>query len=91
MIVRERISTVQQGSDRYFTGSVRVDPRFQPKEPSRVSGAYVTFEPGARSAWHTHPLGQNLIVTAGTGWVQDWNGEKQELKAGRRGLDAHRA
>jgi 4-carboxymuconolactone decarboxylase len=71
-----------KGSDQYFTGSVRVDPLFQPKEPSRVSGAYVTFEPGARSAWHTHPLGQTLVVTAGTGWVQEWNGEKREIRPG---------
>ena len=66
----------------YFTGSVRVDPLFQRKAPSRVSGGSVTFEPGARSAWHTHPLGQTLIVTAGTGWVQQEGGPKQEIKPG---------
>ena len=69
-----------KGSEQYFTGSVRVDPLFQPKEPSSISGTYVTFEPGARSAWH--PLGQTLIVTAGTGWVQKWSGEKQEIRPG---------
>lgn len=52
------------------------------KDPSHTSGAYVTFEPGARSAWHTHPLGQTLIVTAGTGWVQQEGGEKQDIKPG---------
>ena len=71
-----------KGSEQYFTGSVRVDPLFQPKEPSSISGTYVTFEPGARSAWHTHPLGQTLIVTAGTGWVQKRSGEKQEIRPG---------
>ncbi len=53
----------------YFTGTVRIDPLFQAPEPARVGGASVTFEPGARTAWHTHPLGQTLIVTAGLGWV----------------------
>src|SRR4051795_5414207 len=72
----------RKGPAEYFTGSVRVDPLFQAKDPSRTSGAYVTFEPGARSAWHTHPLGQTLIVTAGTGWVQQESGEKQEIKPG---------
>jgi len=66
----------------YFTGSVRVDPLFQPNDPSRTSGAYVTFEPGARSAWHMHPLGQTLIVTAGTGRVQRWGGPIEEIRAG---------
>ena len=54
----------------YFTGTVRLDAPFQGNEPARVSGATVTFEPGARTNWHTHPLGQTLIVTAGLGWVQ---------------------
>ncbi len=54
----------------WFTGSVRVDPLFQAPDPASVAGAHVTFEPGARTAWHTHPLGQTLIVTSGTGWVQ---------------------
>jgi quercetin dioxygenase-like cupin family protein len=65
-----------------FTGSVRVDPLFAARHPSTTSGGLVTFEPGARSAWHTHPLGQTLVVTAGTGWVKSWNGQKQEMKPG---------
>ena len=81
-ITRSGSQPSREGPDQYFTGSVRVDPLFQAKEPSRVSGAYVTFEPGARSAWHTHPLGQILIVTAGTGWVQQEGGERQEIKPG---------
>jgi quercetin dioxygenase-like cupin family protein len=71
-----------KGPAQYFTGSVRVDPLFQAKEASQVSGGSVTFEPGARSAWHTHPRGQTLIVTAGTGWVQQEGGQKQEIKPG---------
>lgn len=59
-----------QGPSEYFTGTVRLDPLFSANEPARTSGASVTFEPGARSAWHTHPLGQTLIVTAGCGIVQ---------------------
>lgn len=71
-----------KGPQDNFTGSVRVDPLFPATSPSTVSGDLVTFEPGARSAWHTHPLGQTLIVTSGVGWVMDWNGEKHEMKAG---------
>lgn len=59
-----------KGPADWFTGTVRVDPLFQAPEPALVSGAAVTFEPGARTAWHTHPLGQTLIVIAGSGWVQ---------------------
>jgi quercetin dioxygenase-like cupin family protein len=70
------------GAPEYFTGSVHVTPLFQPTAPSRSSGASVTFEPGARSAWHTHPLGQTLIITAGTGWVQQEGGDKREIRAG---------
>jgi quercetin dioxygenase-like cupin family protein len=81
-ITRSGSQPSSKGSAQYFTGSVRIDPLFQAKDPSRTSGAYVTFEPGARSAWHTHPLGQTLIVTAGTGWVQREGGEKQEIKPG---------
>lgn len=66
----------------YFTGTVRIDPLFQPGAPARVSGASVTFEPGARTAWHTHPLGQTLFVTAGLGWVQLWGGPVQEIRPG---------
>jgi quercetin dioxygenase-like cupin family protein len=61
---------------------VRVDPLFSANAPARAYGAYVTFEPGARSAWHKHPLGQTLIVTAGTGRVQRWGGPIQEIKQG---------
>src|SRR3989440_12533458 len=64
-IARAGTQPSQKGPADYFTGSVRIDPLFQAKESTRASGAYVTFEPGARSAWHTHPLGQTLIVTAG--------------------------
>lgn len=70
------------GSAENFTGSVRVDDRFKGSEPARISGATVTFEPGARTAWHTHPLGQTLIVTAGVGLVQEWGGPVQEIRPG---------
>jgi quercetin dioxygenase-like cupin family protein len=70
------------GPAEYFTGSVRIDSRFQRSEPARVGGAIVTFEPGARTAWHTHPLGQTLIVTAGCGWVQREGGPKEEIRPG---------
>lgn len=72
----------QRGPEDYFTGAVRIDPLFAATEPSRASGASVTFEPGARSAWHTHPLGQTLIVTAGCGWTQCWGGPIIEIRAG---------
>lgn len=71
-----------QGEAKYFTGSVRIDPLFPVAEPARATGARVTFEPGARTAWHTHPLGQTLIVTAGTGWVQQQGGPLQEIREG---------
>lgn len=71
-----------KGPEEWFTGDVRIDPLFSAAEPSRVSAALVTFEPGARSAWHTHPLGQNLVVTAGLGWTQCWGGPKREIRAG---------
>jgi quercetin dioxygenase-like cupin family protein len=71
-----------QGPDEYFTGSVRIDALFSVAEPSRISGARVTFEPGARTAWHAHPLGQTLIVSAGTGWVQQWGGPVEEMREG---------
>ena len=70
------------GPTEWFTGSVRIDPLFQAPAPARVSGAAVTFEPGARTAWHTHPLGQTLIVTAGVGHVQRWGGPIEEIRAG---------
>jgi len=65
-----------------FTGSVRIDPLSQAAAPARVVVASVTFEPGARTAWHTHPLGQTLVVTAGVGWVQSEGGAKQEIRQG---------
>lgn len=71
-----------KGSDEYFTGTVRIDPLFQPHEPARASGGSVTFEPGARTAWHTHPLGQTLIVTAGNGRAQRWGGPIEEIQPG---------
>jgi quercetin dioxygenase-like cupin family protein len=71
-----------KGPADWFTGTVRIDPLFEAPAPARVRGASVTFEPGARTAWHTHPLGQTLIVTSGLGWAQRWDGEVQELKLG---------
>ena len=71
-----------RGPAETFTGNVRVDPLFSAAEPARTSGAYVTFEPGARTAWHTHPLGQTLIVTAGCGWVQQRGKSREEIKPG---------
>jgi quercetin dioxygenase-like cupin family protein len=71
-----------KGPEAYFTGIVRVDPLFQAPDPARVSGASVTFEPGARTAWHTHPLGQTLIVTAGLGWAQREGGPIEEIRPG---------
>src|SRR5207237_640499 len=71
-----------KGPAEYFTGVVRVDPLFQAPNPARVSGASVTFEPGARTAWHTHPLGQTLIVIAGSGWVQREGGSIEEIHPG---------
>jgi len=71
-----------KGPAAYFMGSVRVDPLFSPPEPARVAMALVTFEPGARTAWHTHPLGQTLIVTAGAGWAQRKSGPIEEIKQG---------
>jgi 4-carboxymuconolactone decarboxylase len=65
-----------------FTGSLGIEPFLPPTEPSRVGGARVTFAPGARTNWHTHPLGQTLIVTAGVGWVQQWGGPTQEIRPG---------
>ena len=71
-----------KGSDQYFTGSVRIDPLFEAPDPARVRGASVMFEPGARSAWHRHPLGQTLIVTSGCGWVQSEGQPKVEIRPG---------
>ncbi len=66
----------------YFTGTVRLDPLFEAPAPARARGASVTFEPGARTAWHTHPLGQTLIVTSGCGLAQRWDGEIEEIRPG---------
>jgi quercetin dioxygenase-like cupin family protein len=66
----------------YFTGTVRIDPLFEAPEPARIRGASVTFEPGARTAWHTHPLGQTLIVTSGLGWAQREGGPIEEIRPG---------
>jgi quercetin dioxygenase-like cupin family protein len=71
-----------KGPAEYFTGTVRIDPLFQANNPARALGASVTFEPGARTAWHTHPLGQTLIVTAGCGLVQRRGGPIEEIRAG---------
>ncbi|AWB19905.1 cupin domain-containing protein [Methylobacterium currus] len=72
----------QTGSAEYFTGRVRIDPLLSPPDPARVAGAHVTFEPGARTAWHTHPLGQTLVVTAGLGWAQAEGGPIEEIRPG---------
>jgi quercetin dioxygenase-like cupin family protein len=71
-----------KGPAEYFTGSVRIDTPFRGTNPARVGGAIVTFEPGARTAWHTHPLGQTLIVTSGCGWVQREKGPIEEIRPG---------
>ncbi|WP_172897122.1 (R)-mandelonitrile lyase [Pantoea allii] len=71
-----------KGPEAYFTGQVRIDAPFSTTLPARVGGATVTFEPGARTAWHTHPLGQTLIVTAGQGWIQCEGEEKHTINQG---------
>ena len=71
-----------KGPPEYFTGTVRVDPLFETADPARARGASVTFEPGARTAWHTHPLGQTLLVTSGVGLVQRWAGLVEEIRPG---------
>lgn len=71
-----------KGPAEYFTGTVRVDPLFKAEAPARVTGASVTFEPGARTAWHTHPLGQTIIVTAGLGWAQVEGEPVEEIRPG---------
>ncbi len=72
----------REGSAEWFTGTVRIDPLFSSPDPARAAGASVTFEPGARTAWHTHPLGQTLIVTSGRGRVQCWGGPVEEIRPG---------
>lgn len=71
-----------KGPAEWFSGNVRIDPLFEAPDPAFVSGASVTFEPGARTAWHTHPLGQTLIVTSGCGWVQREGGSVEEIRPG---------
>ena len=71
-----------KGPDEWFTGNVRIDPMHQAEAPARVSIASVTFEPGARTAWHSHPLGQTLVVTAGRGRVQNWGDRIEEIQSG---------
>ena len=73
--------TVKGNAD-YFTGHVRLDNPFQTTDPARVGGATVTFEPGARTAWHTHPLGQTIIITSGLGWAQREGGPREEIRPG---------
>jgi 4-carboxymuconolactone decarboxylase len=82
IIIRKGSQPSRQGSAENFTGSVRVDPLFEAKAPARTTGSLVNFEPGARTAWHTHPLGQVLIVTAGTGRVQRWGDPVDEIQQG---------
>lgn len=81
-IIRSGSQPSAQGSEQWFTGRVRIDAPFQATEPARVGGATVTFEPGARTAWHTHPLGQTLIITQGRGWLQKWGEEIMEMNQG---------
>lgn len=82
VITRNGSQASIKGHDQWFSGPVRVDTLFQPQAPSRTSAALVTFEPGSRTAWHTHPLGQTLVVTSGKGWVQEWGREKREIQPG---------
>ena len=81
-IIRNGSQSSAKGRSDWFTGTVRLDQPFAATEPARVSGAIVTFEPGARTAWHTHPLGQTLIVTAGSGWAQREGGPVEEIGPG---------
>ena len=81
-LTRNGSQSSAKGPSEWFTGVVRIDQPFQATEPARVGGAVVTFEPGARTAWHTHPLGQTLIVTAGSGWAQREGGQVEEIRPG---------
>jgi len=81
-ITRNSTQPPQMRAVENFTGFVGIEPFLEASEPSRLAGARVTFAPGARTAWHTHPLGQTLIVTAGVGWVQQWGGQTQVIQAG---------
>jgi quercetin dioxygenase-like cupin family protein len=81
-ITRVGTQASTKGPADWFTGTVRVDPLFQAPEPAFVAGAAVTFEPGARTAWHTHPLGQTLIITSGLGWAQREGGPIEQIRPG---------
>ena len=81
-IIRAGSTASGKGPADWFTGTVRIDPLLNPFDAERVQGAAVTFEPGARTAWHTHPLGQTLIVTAGAGRAQRWGGPVEEIRPG---------
>jgi quercetin dioxygenase-like cupin family protein len=81
-IKRSGAEPSRKGPAEWFTGTVRIDPLFQAPGPARVSGAMVTFEPGARTAWHTHPLGQTLLIVSGLGWVQREGGPLKEVRPG---------
>jgi quercetin dioxygenase-like cupin family protein len=81
-IIRSGSLPSAKGPEAWFTGTVRIDAPFQASEPASVGGATVTFEPGARTAWHTHPLGQTLIVTQGRGWLQEWGKAAEVLHQG---------
>ena len=81
-IIRNGSQPSAKGPADWFTGAVRIDSPFKGTDHARVTGAIVTFEPGARTAWHTHPLGQTLIVTAGCGRVQHWGGPIEEIRPG---------
>lgn len=81
-IKRSGAQASRSGVTEYFTGGVRIDPLFDAPEPARVVGASVSFEPGARTAWHTHPLGQTIVVTSGCGWAQRWGGPVEEIRPG---------
>lgn len=81
-IIRSGSQQASKAPADYFTGTVTIEPIFSAHDPSRATGGKVTFEPGARSAWHTHPLGQTLIVTDGVGWIQQWGGPIQEIRKG---------
>ncbi|GBU13709.1 germin subfamily 1 member 15 [Enterobacterales bacterium] len=81
-IIHSGTQPSKAGPAEYFTGTVRIDSPFSGTEPARVGGATVTFEPGARTAWHTHPLGQTLIITQGRGWIQKEGGPIEEMNQG---------
>ena len=81
-IMRVGTQASTKGPSDWFTGTVRIDPLFEAADPARVRGASVTFEPGARTAWHTHPLGQTLLITFGLGRVQRWGGPIEEVRPG---------